>query len=108
MIFDNCKYKQYLNNKTVQFLVPYSIHTLRTKSSDFKIIACILTNNENKEVTNITTFIKQIAGPFQNFYMGIYTIRSKDIFGIQNKNLQLVTSKSSYNFDLSKDNILEL
>ena len=68
----------------------------------------MLTNNETKEITNITTLIKQIAGPFQNFYKGIYTITSKDIFGIQNKNLQLITSKSSYNFDLSKDNILEL
>lgn len=107
-IFDNSRYIQYLQKQSLQHLVPYSIYTLRTKSQDFKIIACILTNNYTKEVSNITKFIKKIAGPFQNFYKGIYEIHSKDIFGLQNKNIQLITSKSSYNFDLSKDNILEL
>ena len=107
-IFDNLIYKQYLNRNTLKYLVPYSIYNLRNQSPEHKIIACLLKDNETNEISNITNIIKQVAGPSQNFYRGIYKIYSKDIFRFQNKNLQIITTKSSYNFDLSKDNILEL
>ena len=107
-IFDNVKYKQYLNKETLKYLVPYSIYTLRNKLPDCKIIGCLLTKNKTNEIDNVTNFIKEIAGPFQNFHKGIYQIYTKDIFGYQNTNLQIRTTKSVYNFDLSKDNLLEL
>ena len=107
-IFDNIKYKQYLYNNTLQYLVPYTFYNMRHKRPDHKIIAGILTNNITNQLENCTSDIKQIAGPNQNFFKDIYQVHSKDIFGYDNISLQIITTKSTYVFDLTKDNILEL
>jgi len=107
-IFDNIKYIQYLHDTTLQYLVPYTIHNLRNDQVYNKIIACLTTDNITKNIQNITLFLKQIAGPKQDFYKGIYQIHTKDVFGLVNKHLQITTTKQYICFDLTKDNILEL
>ena len=67
-MFDNVKFIQYLNKNTLQYLVPYSFYNMRCQPPDNKIIGTIVTHNETKEIENITPFMKQIAGPKQNFY----------------------------------------
>lgn len=106
--FDNINYKQYLSKESFQFLAPYSIFNMRYKSPDNKIIACLITNKDTNEIENLTSTIKQMAGPKQNFFKGLYNIHTIDIFGLQNKILQIITTNTTCYFDLSKDNILEL
>ena len=105
---DNVMYKQYLNGNTLKFFVPYTFFEIRNMTPDNKIIAALLTNNETKEVENITSFVKEIAGPKQNFYKDFYNVCTKDVFDLQDCNLQIITTNKSCYFDLSKDNILEL
>lgn len=107
-VFDNITYKQYLCQNTLHYLVPYTFNDMRNPVCDHKIIACILHHNNTQKVENITMHIRQIAGPKQNFYKNIYNIHTRDIFGIKDSNLQIITTKAKYDFDLSKDNILEL
>ena len=107
-IFDNTIYKQYLNKSTLKHFFPYTFYDMRNHTPDCKIIAALVTDNTSQIIVNETRLFKQIAGPKQNFFKDVYQINTKDIFGLQDKKLQLITSKSSLTFDLLKENVLEL
>ena len=81
---------------------------MRTCFKEHIIISATLKHNNNIE--EITSYIKELAGPKSNFYSDIqnYTVESERIFGICNKNLTILTNKGNFNFDLSKNNILAL
>jgi hypothetical protein len=107
--FDNTPFKFYINNESANYFPPYSFNTMRFCKKENKFIAALLKNNETEEIQSVIGLVKQISGPKQNFYKDLpFHITTREVWGICNKTLSIVTLNKTYDFDLNSDNILEL
>ena len=108
-MFNNSTYITYFTKKNINHFLPYTLFNLYCAEPRNKFIACLLTDNITNEIENCTTLIKQLAGPYQNFYNDIpIEIHSQHIWGITNKTLTIITLKDKHTFNLEKDNILTI
>lgn len=109
---NSIQYINYYKNTELNMFPPYSFEDIRSPNKNEKIMVALLIDNidKNKPMMNITNIIKQYAGPKENFYNDIdnYEVNTEDIFGTCKKTLQIITSKKTYNFDLQKNNIIQL
>lgn len=108
--FNNISYISFYNYDTISYFPPYGFYDIQKSQPDVKIIAGLLRNNEDNNIINITTFIKKLAGPKQNFYKDhqFLNVTTRSVWGIQNKTLTIITSLNNFHFNLSEDNVLEL
>ena len=105
-ILKNIKYSSHINKDKLYLFPHYNLDTMLNIEPEHKIIAAFL-KNENNCIDNITTLIRQLAGPRQNFYSDTeYNVNTKDIFGIYKKQLSIITLNKTFVFDLSTNNIL--
>jgi len=108
-VFNNNSYITFFTNANIKYFLPYTIFNLYFAKPENKIIAGFITDNKTKEIENCTSFLKQLAGPYQNFYSNVpIDLHTKHIWGIHNKTLQIITLKNKFSFDLEKDNILTI
>ena len=103
-------YKFILTSDSYDFFPPYSFHTLKTCIPTTKIVSAFLKSKSSEnEFDSVGKLVKQLAGPKQNFYRDTeYKIMTSDVWGICDKKLSIITSNGVKEFDLSKDNILEI
>lgn len=96
-----------IKKDTVYFFPPYSFQEMRCCIKDNKILTAFIKSENQFE--NVTQYIKSLAGPKQNFYKDLsFNINTFDIFPQCKKTLYIMTDKKQFDFDLSKDNIIEL
>lgn len=107
--FDNKQYIQVIDRQSVDSFPPYSFYHMRNHFQMHKIISGLLKDNANN-FTDVTHIVKKIAGPNQNFYKDTvdFEVHTKDFFGLVDQKLVIITLLSTVEFDLSKDNVLEL
>lgn len=102
-------YTFYLTEKSAEYFPPYSFHSLKSCLPENRIVTALIVDNSDKSIENVSKLIKQIAGPKQNFYKDLdYSIKCSDIWDFCDKTLTITTTTQTKQFDLSKDNILEL
>jgi hypothetical protein len=103
-----CEYKFVLTPDSCDHFPPYSFHSMKTPATSKTIVSAFL-KDTNGEVQSVGKLIKKLAGPKQSFYRDAGSkIMTSDIWGLCDKTLTLVTTVGMKDFDLTKDNILEL
>ena len=107
-ILKNKNYTSFFKKDRLEFFPHYNLDTMLNFTPEHKIFASFLHSNKSN-IENVTAFIQELAGPMQNFYSDTeYIINTKDIFGLCDKVLSIITINNKFVFDLSKNNLLNL